>query len=249
MGVHEFHDLLVRTEFYDEVKTDKAMKSASTSHFNEVILSFTDWPSQPTDEPRAILTANSLEFRSTYDIPPTVVPVSRVNTFFSVTMFYSGYLLREKRREKSNLADDVTSKTKKTDAVTSKQKEAAWKGLADDFNKNTTSVERYSEQLKIYYENYKRRVKKATADDKMELYKTGGRIFIKQLDDQGAKLIALLKPQLVPLVNLSDSDAGYHFEFPGKEQVEKQSGECLVNPTHSTFIENPVVIQAIALQH
>nr|CAD7460853.1 unnamed protein product [Timema tahoe] len=112
---------------------------------------------------------------------------------------------------------------KKTDAVTSKQKEAAWKSLADDFNKNTTCVQRSSEQLKIYYENYKRRVKKATADDKVELYKTGGGTFTKQLDDEGAKLMALLKPQFVPLVNLSDSDAGYHIELPGEEQVEKST--------------------------
>nr|CAD7268724.1 unnamed protein product [Timema shepardi] len=34
---HEFHDRLVHTEFYDEVKTDKAMKGASTSQFNDVI--------------------------------------------------------------------------------------------------------------------------------------------------------------------------------------------------------------------
>nr|CAD7456616.1 unnamed protein product [Timema tahoe] len=34
---HEIYDQLVRTEFYDEVKTDKAMKGTSTSHFNEVI--------------------------------------------------------------------------------------------------------------------------------------------------------------------------------------------------------------------
>nr|CAD7602018.1 unnamed protein product [Timema genevievae] len=55
----------------------------------------------------------------------------------------------------------------------------------------------------------------------MELYKTSGGTFTKQLDDEGAKLMALLKPQFVPLVNLSDSDAGYHFELPGEEQVEK----------------------------
>nr|CAD7269782.1 unnamed protein product [Timema shepardi]CAD7580191.1 unnamed protein product [Timema californicum] len=71
---------------------------------------------------------------------------------------------------------------------------------------------------------------------------TGGGTFTKQLDNEGAKLMALLKPQFVPLVNLSDSDAAYHFEFPEEEQVEKQSEECLVNPTHSAIIENPVVV-------
>nr|CAD7459641.1 unnamed protein product [Timema tahoe] len=119
---------------------------------------------------------------------------------------------------------------KKTDAVTSQQKEAAWKSLADDFNKNITCVQRSSEQLKIYYENYKRRVKKATADDKVELYKTGGGTFTKQLDDEGAKLMALLKPQFVPLVNLSDSDAGYHIELPGEEKVEKCIEAGMVKP-------------------
>nr|CAD7462183.1 unnamed protein product [Timema tahoe] len=81
---------------------------------------------------------------------------------------------------------------------------------------------------------------------KVELYMTGGGTFTKQLNDEGAKLMALLKPQFVPLVNLSDSDAGYHFELPGEEQVEKQSEECLVNPTHSTIIENPVVSCPVA---
>nr|CAD7446456.1 unnamed protein product [Timema bartmani] len=126
------------------------------------------------------------------------------------------------QRRKSDSSEYVSIiENKKTYAVTSKQKEVAWKSLADDFNKNTTCVQRSSEQLKIYYENYKRRVKKATSDDKVELYKIGGGTFTKQLDDEGAKLMALLKPQFVPLVSLNDSDAGYHIELPGEEQVEK----------------------------
>nr|CAD7409341.1 unnamed protein product [Timema cristinae] len=54
----------------------------------------------------------------------------------------------------------------------------------------------------------------------VELYKTGGGTYTKQLDDEGAKLMELLKPQFVPL----------------------QSEECLVNPTHSNIIENPVLV-------
>nr|CAD7453351.1 unnamed protein product [Timema tahoe] len=61
----KLHDRLVHPEFYDEVKTDKATKVASTSHFNEVIYTHDEWHSRPTDEPHAILTANSPEFRST----------------------------------------------------------------------------------------------------------------------------------------------------------------------------------------
>nr|CAD7444515.1 unnamed protein product [Timema bartmani] len=66
----------------------------------------------------------------------------------------------------------------------------------------------------------------------VELYKTGGGTFTKQLDDEGAKLMALLKPQFVPLVNLSDSDAGYHIELPGEEKVEKVYEDLLTVVDH-----------------
>lgn len=58
---------------------------------------------------------------------------------------------------------------KKTDAVWSKEKEKAWADIAVDFNRCSSEGERTATQLKTAYENYKRRIKKAAADDKVRM--------------------------------------------------------------------------------
>ena len=55
---------------------------------------------------------------------------------------------------------------KKTDAVWSREKENAWREVAADFNRSSENG-RTPQQLKTAYVNYKRRAKRAAADDKV----------------------------------------------------------------------------------
>jgi hypothetical protein len=120
-------------------------------------------------------------------------------------------------RDQETLVDIVLTKYKsivenmKTDAVTSRQKTAAWKSIADDFNA-IASVKRSAENLKTLYFNLKSRAKKAAAMDKVEVYKTGGGKKPKGLELVGEKLLAALGPKVNPLSNPYDSDAVYNGE-------------------------------------
>ncbi|XP_067005685.2 myb/SANT-like DNA-binding domain-containing protein 3 [Anabrus simplex] len=106
-----------------------------------------------------------------------------------------------------------TIENKKTDAVSTKEKENAWNALATDFNSHANLARRDWKTLQLCYKNVKRRTKKSAADDKVSIHKTGGGPFVQPtVDEAGRKLVAALKPQLLPLACESNCDANFHQE-------------------------------------
>ncbi|XP_055856074.1 myb/SANT-like DNA-binding domain-containing protein 4 [Episyrphus balteatus] len=63
---------------------------------------------------------------------------------------------------------------KKTDAITSKQKDAAWEALAENFNATSEGQLRTGKVLKDKYNNIKRALRKSKADLRKEIFLTGG---------------------------------------------------------------------------
>ncbi|XP_063893792.1 uncharacterized protein LOC126055090 [Helicoverpa armigera] len=63
---------------------------------------------------------------------------------------------------------------KQTDAVTNKEKEAAWIKISSLFNAATGFTARSTKSLKLKYEGIKKETKKTLAKHRQELYKTGG---------------------------------------------------------------------------
>lgn len=65
--------------------------------------------------------------------------------------------------------------SKKTDAVTWKDKEAAWDTVASQFNAlSPNATFRSADSLKKCYENIKHTAKKQSAEERNEIIKTGG---------------------------------------------------------------------------
>lgn len=63
---------------------------------------------------------------------------------------------------------------KKTDSVTWKEKDQIWSKLTDEFNVLCLNGHRTSKILRTKYETIKRNIKKKKANNKCEIYKTGG---------------------------------------------------------------------------
>ncbi|KAJ4448358.1 hypothetical protein ANN_10374 [Periplaneta americana] len=63
---------------------------------------------------------------------------------------------------------------KKTDSTTWKDKPEAWEKLSNDFNSCSGGILRCAKNLTIKYENVKNAAKKKFAEEKQEVYKTGG---------------------------------------------------------------------------
>ncbi|XP_039288468.1 uncharacterized protein LOC120352363 isoform X1 [Nilaparvata lugens] len=100
---------------------------------------------------------------------------------------------------------------KKTDFAAIQKKEETWNEISNKFNENALVITKQTkDQLRNFYENYKRKTKKAALTDKVEFYKTGGGTFNKSLDDEGERFVALMEPQFFPMKNYGDSDDGYH---------------------------------------
>ncbi|KYN03087.1 UPF0439 protein C9orf30 like protein, partial [Cyphomyrmex costatus] len=67
---------------------------------------------------------------------------------------------------------------KKSDAVTSKDKDKCWKTIEIAFNSRSSAKCRSSEVLRSCWDNLKKKTRKFFADEKMQLYKTGKFLFI-----------------------------------------------------------------------
>ncbi|KAK4885753.1 hypothetical protein RN001_002024 [Aquatica leii] len=132
--------------------------------------------------------------------------------------------------EKTLLLDIVKEyqhlvENKCTDAVSAKSKNDTWEEISYKFNASSTSGPRTAEQIKNSYRNLKQKVKKEIAasnkenylclkeqkaNDKKELYKTGGGVFTPQLSNVGARVLAMVENQIKPLPNPYDDNVSYH---------------------------------------
>ncbi|PSN53733.1 hypothetical protein C0J52_02177 [Blattella germanica] len=63
---------------------------------------------------------------------------------------------------------------KKTDSATWRKKEEAWEKLSLEFNSCSGDAVRSAKNLNVKYNNIKKSSKKKIAEEKQELYKTGG---------------------------------------------------------------------------
>ncbi|PSN37229.1 hypothetical protein C0J52_12654 [Blattella germanica] len=65
-------------------------------------------------------------------------------------------------------------------------------------------------QIRQYYDNLKRSAKKAVSNDKLERFRTGGGVFKPSVDDDTAKLVAIIQDQVEPMQSPFDSNAEYN---------------------------------------
>lgn len=61
-------------------------------------------------------------------------------------------------------------------------------------------------------DNYMQRTKKKLADDKLQLHKTGGGMYISQINELDMKLMSLMGLRATPLRNPFDGDSSYNNE-------------------------------------
>lgn len=103
-----------------------------------------------------------------------------------------------------------TIENKKSDSVHVKQKERVWEQLRNEFNGHLEVTGRTVKQLRQYYDNLKRTAKKAVSNDKVERLRTGGGVFKPAVDDETAKLVAIIEDQVRPMSNPHDCDSEYN---------------------------------------
>lgn len=78
---------------------------------------------------------------------------------------------------------------KKTDSCTWKEKDEAWKKISVIFNSKTTdNCHRNKDALRKYYDNIKKKIKKDVAEEKKEIYVTGGGVKRKICGDDSTQL-------------------------------------------------------------
>lgn len=103
-----------------------------------------------------------------------------------------------------------TLENKRTDAVCWKDKEEAWKNLADEFNAEIGFCSRTIKILKTKYEAIKRNLRKKIASNNFEKYKKTGGGFAQPIhfSDYEMILMPLLSINVEGLPSLCDSDKG-----------------------------------------
>ncbi|XP_062533619.1 uncharacterized protein LOC134202608 [Armigeres subalbatus] len=130
----------------------------------------------------------------------------------------------DKKRAKNFTKDDVELLTelvfrfrnvienKKTDGVTTKQKNEAWIKIAAEFSASA-SHPRNADQLKNYYKNTKSTLKKELAKEKSDLFRTGGGAATMKRNPDNP-IYALVQQEVTPLSNPYDSSSTYFNEEP-----------------------------------
>ncbi|XP_077266405.1 uncharacterized protein LOC143899751 isoform X1 [Temnothorax americanus] len=97
---------------------------------------------------------------------------------------------------------------KRTDGVTSKDKEKCWKVIENNYNSTSSSTEfRSAEVLKSCWENLKKKTRKFFADERIQLYKTGGGPCESQTDIVLERVRDIIKPSVEGIKSDFDCDA------------------------------------------
>ncbi|XP_068081983.1 myb/SANT-like DNA-binding domain-containing protein 3 [Anabrus simplex] len=99
---------------------------------------------------------------------------------------------------------------KKTDGVTLKEKDKTWLRISQEFSCVPGTTPRSHTNLKGVYENLKRRAIRASADEKVEMYKTGGGPSVpSKVQDIDKRVLGIIEESSVCIPSTHDSDAGY----------------------------------------
>ncbi|XP_063828327.1 uncharacterized protein LOC135077687 [Ostrinia nubilalis] len=121
---------------------------------------------------------------------------------------------------------------KKTDAVTSANKNEGWRKLTEEFNSLSSFSVRNTEQLKTCWDNIKRTTRKDKARTKKELFLTGGgRPNLPPTEPFLGQVEVLLGPTLSGLENPFDSDAQYSEQVLSENEIEVPQNELIVIPS------------------
>jgi hypothetical protein len=99
----------------------------------------------------------------------------------------------------------IFSKQKDTKTVTMKEK--AWVGITEKYNSQEGITKRDTEGLKVCLVNLQMKAKKEAADQKMELYKTGGGPSALQSLSETSETLVQLMPQVFQSIKVNDDDA------------------------------------------
>ncbi|XP_067622099.1 myb/SANT-like DNA-binding domain-containing protein 3 [Eurosta solidaginis] len=116
---------------------------------------------------------------------------------------------------------------KKTDAVFCEQKRKVWEQIDRAFEAQM-GVKRGAKNLKEKYENMKRKARKSLAEERQEIYRTGGGRNRSYVDPNTERLAALLGQTATGFANSFDSDViTYEIEAMEKPRVDEASSEIL----------------------
>lgn len=97
---------------------------------------------------------------------------------------------------------------KQTDGTTIKLKNDAWEVVTKQFNAMAQTGNRSSSQLRLLYDCMKKKAKKEKANEKVQVYKTGGGSANSQMDSISEKVLGLNSMTATQEIsNIYDSDA------------------------------------------
>ncbi|XP_050509400.1 uncharacterized protein LOC126886483 [Diabrotica virgifera virgifera] len=100
---------------------------------------------------------------------------------------------------------------KKTDGVTILQKEKTWKKIETEFNARSPGlINRSADSLKKYYDNRKKELRKEKAQEKIEVYRTGGGPCAKppKMESSDEVLLSMVNEKTVSgILNTFDGDS------------------------------------------
>lgn len=92
---------------------------------------------------------------------------------------------------------------KKTDSISNKTKNETWEKITKVYNSRRNGGEKTSHQLKTAFKNLKGKVRKEVANDRTEIYKTGGGVSNIKLNDN--PLMSIVAKSVTPNKNYYDS--------------------------------------------
>lgn len=144
-------------------------------------------------------------------------------------------------QEKESLIEIVKGfhgiiENKQTDGTSVKSKNEAWELITAHYNATSHTGIRTVSQLRLLYECMKKKAKKDKANEKVEIYKTGGGSSKCGVDAVGEKMLALnADVSTREVVNVYDSDA--QFDDILQSQGNNNS-EPLLNGESFEDIEN-----------
>lgn len=118
-------------------------------------------------------------------------------------------------KEKETLLEIVSDfgnviENKQTDGASVKLKNEAWEAISELYNSTSQTGVRSASQLKLLYDSIKKKAKKDKANEKVQIYKTGGGSGDSKIDAIGEKFLALNSQSATKEIrNVYDSDAPF----------------------------------------